>query len=476
MSIKQNYKKITNNTLLFFTFFSICCSAQEIIKARVINDFNNIPLPLTSIHIKNTSLGVISNTDGIFQIKIPQKYIDRVLVFSFIGFETKEINIKKIIQKKNKDIKLKPVATYLDEIVISSKQYTASEIVDKAFDNYYKNFPDKQFISKGFLRHSERTKTNYKWLVEAAIEMYDLGFGEKSKNIKTNIIEVRKSLDNRELDTTYIYSRYLRKFKGLSFRKSYKKRPALSQLSKSEIQKAISFYDNKKSNPDRLFSMLLRNYKQKFAIFDKKLLKKHTFKIDTILSNGFSDIYKIKITPSKPPAKLNTKLKKSLLPFGWIYIRSNDFAITALDYILVNSEKRNTINLISGSKTHSKFSIKYIEINGRMYPKYISYEKPKILNRFAKIVRELSEKGNNVNPENYYFSKQEVLFTEIITEEDKINKLMVNKHWNNDLFSPRKYNEEFWKDYTILLESKEQLKLILDLEKKVSLKNQFKQE
>ena len=84
--------------------------------------------------------------------------------------------------------------------------------------------------------------------------------------------------------------------------------------------------------------------------------------------------------------------------------------------------------------------------------------------------------NKKTNPEDHYFSKQEILFTEIITQESEMNKYLVSKNWNDNLFLPRVYNEQFWDNYNILLESKEQQKLILDLEKKISLKKQFEQQ
>ena len=97
-----------------------------------------------------------------------------------------------------------------------------------------------------------------------------------------------------------------------------------------------------------------------------------------------------------------------------------------------------------------------------------------MLNKIRTTIDSLVAK-KTINPNDHYFSKQEILFTEITTNKEKVNKLILNKVWNNDLFSPRSYNEQFWDNQTILLESKEQKKLIEDLQKKVSLKEQFKQ-
>ena len=165
-----------------------------------------------------------------------------------------------------------------------------------------------------------------------------------------------------------------------------------------------------------------------------------------------------------------------MLPFGWIYIRVNDYSIFELEYILINNPQKSDIfTKVNGSKINSKFNVKFIEINNKMYPSYLSYERPKRFNR-ARAVLDSLRLNKKTNPEDHYFSKQEILFTEIITQESEINKYLVSKNWNDNLFLPRVYNEQFWDNYNILLESKEQQKLILDLEKKISLKKQFEQQ
>ena len=454
---------------------SICSYGQNIVKGNIVNTNSNVPIPFTNIYIKNTSIGVVSNNEGLFEINIPQKYTKDTLVFSFMGFETYEVNIAKLTTAGSQIIKLKPSTINLNQVTINVKALSVNKIVKQAFANYYKNFPDKPFIEKGFLRYTEKTKTAYKWLVEAAIEVYDPGFNKPSKKIKLNIIEKRKSLDYRVLDTSMIYSFYLRFAKHISYRNSRIKSTNLSEIPKNDFRNAVSFTDDFKNNQASIFSTdnnKIRYYNQKNAIFDKQLLKTHTFKLDTILYNS-NIIYKIKIMPKNPPAKLNRKVGDYELPFGWIYIRKKDYAIIKLDYVLLNSKKGELFSDISGTRIASHFIIKFIKIEGKMYPKYLSYLKPVVTNKLKTVLGKIKN-GIEPNSEDFYYSKQEILFTKIITDSLKINKLLA-KPWNDNLFSPHPYHATFWKNYNVLLESATEQKMRQDLEKKVELKEQFKQ-
>ncbi len=459
-------------TLFTFIFLQLSVYAQNIIEFTLVNN-DSIPIPYANIFFENKTMGTISNEDGHVKISIPKNITknDNKLIVSVLGYELKKLSVHEVL---NMDfVRLESKNILLDEVIIKPG-LSAEKIVNKAFDLYNKNFPESAFVAEGFLRHTEKNKLEYKWLIEAAIQMYDPGYDKDIEHIKTNIVKIKKSYDNRNIDTLDFYRNYLSNVKGMSFKKSQKKVIDIQKVSIDEIEKAIIYNDNKSGNPEYVLSSginPIRYYNQKNAFLDKNLLKKHSFKIDTIITSDIdnADICKIKITPKNPPAKLNKHFGKYLLPYGWIYINANDYSIVEFEYILIHDNKVRVFSKIGGSKVHSKFTVKLMKINGKMYPKYISYEKPKIFFRMGAIMDSMVSK-KEINKENQYFLKQEILFTNIITNS---NLIKVDTDWNSNIFTPRPYDKEFWDNYNILLESKEEKKMINDLEKKISLKEQF---
>jgi len=425
------------------------------IKGKLIDKHKN-PIPYANVVIKNTAIGVISNLEGDFTINIPDEHKESVLIVSSMGFKPKEILIKTFKKQDIYNIQLETAVINLTEILIKVKATNASEIVKNAFDHYHDNFPISPFMGKAFLRHTEKTKTKYKWLVDAAIEVYDPGFNQPSKEIKLNIKEIKRSIDNRSLDTADIYGFYLGEVRNVSFKKSIKRSNNLANEDPKEIQNAIHFQDNRLSNPSTLFSgglNVIRYYKQKDAIFDKNILKKHNFKIDTVLAYNSDEIYKIKITPKSPLVKLNNHYGKYRFPVGWIYIRAKDYAIMELEYTLINSNKGQYLNALYGSKIGSSFHVKFIDIDGKMYPKHITLNIPKANNLFK--VMNNTVDGEKRNTENYYYETQEVIFNEIVTDNVILSQSL-EKPWNSNLFTPRPYNAEFWKEYSNMVETTEQ--------------------
>lgn len=76
-------------------------------------DENGQPLPGVGVALKGSSIGTISNADGLFSLTVPDT--DGTLIFSFIGYATQETSLK---GKTKLEINMKPVAGGLDEVVV----------------------------------------------------------------------------------------------------------------------------------------------------------------------------------------------------------------------------------------------------------------------------------------------------------------------------------------------------------------------
>ena len=431
-----------------------------------ITDESSEPIPFASIAIAEHQLGTISNNDGAFEFLIPSNIKKGSVLIRALGYKSKTINISNIPEKSDSLlIQLNKVIINLDEIKVKANP-EASYIVEQAFKNYYTNFPDKPYISKGYVRHLEKNKISSKWLIEAAVDIYEPGWNISSELIKTNITEIRRSIDIRNIDTTSVYYYYLNKNKNFSHNKAYALSKKWEELSNTEIKDAINYFDYQKSNYNRIFNNdnnPLRNYMNKDAILDKKLLKKHTFKLDTILFSNSDKIFKIKISPSNPPAKLNKQLDSKRLPVGWLYVRDNDFAIMQFDYMLLRKNAQDLISRIKGSRLSSFFSIRFTEYESKMYPQYISLKTPKVLN-LNNILTDLAQK-ENAEPDDLYFLEQEITISKTITDSQQVQKQSNNRNkWDDNLFTKRKFNPEFWQTYNTTTETEKEKKQRIELE------------
>ena len=90
-------------------------SAQDIpltVSGTVTDSSDGKPVPYASVHLENTMIGVSTNGEGRYTITIPE---DGILIFSSIGFKTKEVAVE---GRKTLDVKLEPDTEYLEETIV----------------------------------------------------------------------------------------------------------------------------------------------------------------------------------------------------------------------------------------------------------------------------------------------------------------------------------------------------------------------
>ena len=106
-------KKKTNLLLLFCAFFvSINLYSQSLLNGKVTDDMSSDPIAGVNVIVKGTSSGTASDFDGNFNITVNQ---GDVLVFSYVGYSTKEINYN---GQLSLNVSMSEDASQLDEVLL----------------------------------------------------------------------------------------------------------------------------------------------------------------------------------------------------------------------------------------------------------------------------------------------------------------------------------------------------------------------
>ncbi len=470
-------KQIKNLLIFIGLLLAYQSSAQVELTGKVVDFTTYEPLVSASIYIQNSTIGTVSNTDGKFLLSVPQEWVKDSLIISSIGFKSYKVPVNEFVN--DEEIFLEEDIASLDEVLIvaETRPQTGNEVVLRAIEELPENLPDQPYLQLGFLRHKERNTKEYKWLIESAITLYDSSFASGSnKNLKINVNENRKSYDLRDVDSLFVYSSYLRNtVKGFKMKSKELRRDTIET---AKLVEAIKWNDERVNGLDFLFKgklNLVRNANTSNAIFSENVLENHQFTIDTILVDEGRKLYKIKIDKGLDYVGLNTKgiYNEGYESKGWIYIYWDTFAIKKIEYNLIaasDKQKARSKSLLGTLENH-KLVISYKEYEGKMYPHYYYYETPKLVNigdRSSDKLYKTEEENKKHREKQFYYTVQEILFTEIIVEPEIVEKSL-QYPWSNDIFIQRPYNKEFWDNYNILLESEEEEKLVNDLTKRASL-------
>ncbi|MGZ2371066.1 carboxypeptidase-like regulatory domain-containing protein [Ancylomarina sp. YFZ004] len=448
------------STAFFLLILLTSTQAQVQISSRIIDQKSKAAIPYANISIAKTTKGTMSNKDGQFQLSIENPQTDTRIRISSLGYQSLSLKLDEIA--KVKAIELKAMAYDLSEVnVNASRLMSDPKKILKACMKAAPSFrPDKPYINKGFLRQSHLLNKKYVKLIEAALFTYAT---PEEPKFKVHILEKRNTYDNREIDAEALG--FFKNWEHMRHRKAQRKAESYKP-SKDELQELIRDTDEKRnsiSKPRRLETA----YQPKlgdmwYSLHDLYKSDFHQFKLDTILDLNGEAIYKIKILPT---AK---ELKKGIfIRLGYILISAKDFALYELKFGKIQNPNKTGL-MITGfaNSFKSNFTLKYKRHKGKLYPSYY-----KIFHSDFTGVSSLGLE-DRFKQKKYPKIIRELLFTEIIEEPNQITQMLPNK-WNDKLYVPSEYHPEFWENYSILLETKNEAKLRKDLESDIDMKQQF---
>ena len=394
---------------IVFILATASISAQTELKNKILDFATLLPVESASIYVQNTTIGTVSNADGKFVLQVPQEFENDTLIISSIGYK----NFKSVVSEfdNSLDVYLEEDIASLDEIVLvaETRPKTGNDIVLRALERLPENLPEQPYLQKGFLRHKERNKKEFKWLIESAITVYDSSFESGAEdNLKINVDQNRKSYDLRDVDSLLTYYSYLKNYtKNRNLRAKNLRRDTIETAS---LVKAIKWNDTRVNGLENLFKgklNLLRNSVDQKALFGKDILENHHFDLDTILVDNDRKLYKLRIKDSTDFVGLDTKgiFNEGYHPSGWLYVYYDNYAVKKIEYELTaasDAQKQRSKTLF-GTQTNHKLVMTYREFDGKMYPNYIYYETPKLVNvGKSEPVRKIDEQAPNTDERYYY--------------------------------------------------------------------------
>lgn len=247
--------------IMLLSMITIAAQDSKRISGKVIDQLTGDPLAFSHVGIFNSSYGTISNIDGDFSLIVPSKYVDDKLSASYLGYELKSIPVSSIEADEELIIKLKSTVTELPELVIQVKE---KSIIEEAIEAIPQNHDQSEMLLRAFWRASiQNESASYVQLTEYAFDMIRYGeVGDEEDAMK--ILKGRVARD-----TSYF-----------------------SDIGGLQIG----------VTPKSLFkSSLLKEH----PILDRKVIKKHTYKITDATSYNDRAVF---VVSFKPKEKAKGKL------------------------------------------------------------------------------------------------------------------------------------------------------------------------
>lgn len=163
----------------------------------VIDSKSKENLAFATIAVENSNVATVSNSNGEFLIKIPNAYLDRDLIISYIGYGRRSIPIKELRNENNR-IQLDLTTVNLVEIsVFPSDPNLLMRMVMGRREANYKDIPIEM---TSFYRESIKRGRSYVSLTEAVLDIYKHPYTIPREDL-VRLVLGRKSTDYSRLDT-----------------------------------------------------------------------------------------------------------------------------------------------------------------------------------------------------------------------------------------------------------------------------------
>lgn|GEM_PF-2712976 len=167
---KNMSKKIL--TLLTMLLFASHSYAQKniTIEATIVDLVTGEALPFTNVIIENTSIGTISNEEGVFELTISAKYAQSNVIFSFMGYQNKSVPVAKFKDPRQK-VYIESASTPLDEIVVEVKN-KYQEYIGEALQKIPSHYANEPVYLDAYYRELTQIDGNYTKFTDAAATLY----------------------------------------------------------------------------------------------------------------------------------------------------------------------------------------------------------------------------------------------------------------------------------------------------------------
>ena len=155
--------------------------------------------PMASVSVTDRNVGTVTNEEGEFTLKL--KAVPETVTFSFLGYQSRRLSAAECKQMESlrKPVLLSPSSVMLSEIFVEG--YDAKDVVLKAIDKIYDNYPRQPNLLRGFYRETVQKRQRFFSISEGVVDVYKSGYHKADWRDGVAIRKGRRLLSQRPGDT-----------------------------------------------------------------------------------------------------------------------------------------------------------------------------------------------------------------------------------------------------------------------------------
>ena len=389
---------------MMLTAMTGICKAQDGIKeykGTVIASDTNKPLESAIVSLMGANISTVTNSEGLFILKIEDNLTAKTLLVSHPGYKNKEVQIVNFTDS-DFEIVLDENATQLTEVALTTFKQ-AENLIKEVFKKKAENNQNLSVMMTAFYRETiKRRRTNVS-LTEAVVNLYKKPYLSNAKD-EIELQIARKSTNYKKFDTLAV------KLKGGPFTTVY-----------LDIMKYPEY------------------------IFTNETIPEYDFSFDSPSSINNRPVYVVNFKQKETVAALRYQ--------GQLFIDAESLALASANYSLYLDGKASARDFLTAKKprdvivypTEALYKVNYREKDGRWFYGYGKVDltfkvnkKRKLFNQVYTVSSEMAITDWNIyDAENHKKSKERLRPSMILA--DRISGFSNPNFWGRyNLIEPEK--------------------------------------
>ena len=152
--------------------------------------------PMAHVSVTDRSVGTVTNEAGEFTLKLQKA--PKTVTFSCLGYKTQRLDAS-AMGGVRVEVRLEPSSVMLDEIVVRGAD--AKELVLRAMEKIYDNYPDEPNLLRGLYRETVEKRSHFTSISEGVVDVYKTGYDKDDWRDGVAILKGRRLLSQRPSDT-----------------------------------------------------------------------------------------------------------------------------------------------------------------------------------------------------------------------------------------------------------------------------------
>jgi protease II len=372
--------------LLVAVFCPLISPAQSFIKlsGRVEDAKSGSPVPYAYVTLQGVALGTVTNGNGEFAIKIPDRHQEGSLIFSYVGYQSQTRKISDLLRQDEIVIDLQEDVRVLKEVVVvPRKQMSAKALMNKVLKGIPKNYSEKPVIMDGYYRETVTENGAFIKYADAVVKYYYAPYKRKRYKWKDYAYGYFSPFGSLSTFHTYAGARLHRIH---FFQNTLKEDQAkiLDSRSSDDLTKT-KMHANIEGGPMGLMSKDRVKFQEAFT--GKKMFKQYHFELGEVQDENGNWMYLITFhtkmtdnelseTQKKNTLKAYRKAQENKLLKGKIYIDQEDFAILKYEVSVPNELKKFFCSYKEMAIKHFDYKIEaeYSKLREKYYLKRLRQE------------------------------------------------------------------------------------------------------